>query len=146
MSPFSCVMVERSARSLSAAPATTIKSAPVRAGESPAAGRKGKDLAALASVKELPTGWWKTAENDLGGYQMQGEFAVFQGHAWAPLPTLLDTCAGTNSITEEKVLKMLKDAWKAGLKPSDPRFPVVQFEKWSRRDRHVLHVESAFDM
>ena len=51
-----------------------------------------------------------------------------------PIRTLLDGCAGVNSIPEEAVLGALNLAKQKGLKASDPLFPVVQLERWKRKD------------
>ena len=51
-----------------------------------------------------------------------------------PIRTLLDGCAGVNSIPEEAVLGALNLAKQKGLKASDPSFPVVQLERWKRKE------------
>ena len=43
---------------------------------------------------------------------------------------MLDGCAGSNHVTEELVCGMLNKAKEMGLKPDDPKFPVVQMERW----------------
>ena len=43
---------------------------------------------------------------------------------------MLDGCAGSNHVTEELVCGMLNKAKELGLKPDDPKFPVVQMERW----------------
>ena len=44
--------------------------------------------------------------------------------------TLLDGGAGSNHVTEELVVSILNKAVAMGLKPNDPKFPVVQLEQW----------------
>ena len=51
-----------------------------------------------------------------------------------PVRTLLDGCAGVNSIPEEAVIGALNLAKQQGLKASDPLFPIVQLERWKRKE------------
>ena len=46
------------------------------------------------------------------------------------MDTLLDTCAGTNSVTEEVVVGIRNKALSDGISPSSPNYPIVQLEKW----------------
>ena len=79
----------------------------------------------LHSLAELPASWWETRENDLQGYQMEVGTVCQTGGRDMYTQTLLDTCAATNSITEEHVVDAMKESWAAGIKTDDPRFPVV---------------------
>ena len=81
--------------------------------------RKGAKL----RFKDIPASWFVTKSNATGGYQCRTEVSIY-GRL---VPTMLDTCAGCNSCTEEMVCGLLLDD---SLKPSDPNFPLVQLEKW----------------
>ena len=43
---------------------------------------------------------------------------------------MLDSCDGSNHVTEELVCGMLNRAATLGITPQDKRFPFVRFEKW----------------
>ena len=45
--------------------------------------------------------------------------------------TLLDGGAGVNSVAEEVVVGALNVAKALGIAASDPRYPVVQLERWN---------------
>ena len=83
--------------------------------------RKGAKL----RFKDIPANWFVTKSNARGGYQCRTEVSIY-GRL---VPTMLDTCAGCNSCTEEMVCGMLMTALDDGLKPTDPNFPLVQLEK-----------------
>ena len=84
----------------------------------------------IKALADLPEGWWTLTESDTGGYQYQTEVELMG----VPIRTLLDGCAGVNSIPEEAVLGALNLAKQSGLKASDPSFPVVQLERWTRKE------------
>ena len=50
------------------------------------------------------------------------------------LRTLLDGCAGVNSIAEETVVGMINAAREKGIKADAPEFPIVQLERWDRKE------------
>ena len=78
----------------------------------------------------MPEDWWTLTESDTGGYQYQTDVFIM-GH---PVRTLLDGCAGVNSITEEAIVAALNIARSQGLKASDPTFPIIQLERWKRKE------------
>ena len=84
----------------------------------------------IKALSELPEDWWTLTESDTGGYQYQTDTLIMG----VPIRTLLDGCAGVNSITEEAVIGALNLAKSKGLKASDPSFPVVQLERWKRKE------------
>ena len=43
---------------------------------------------------------------------------------------MLDGGAGSNHVTEELIVSILNKAASLGLNPEDPKFPIIQFEKW----------------
>ena len=80
----------------------------------------------VTSLDELPTEWWSVVDNASGGYQ----YKTLTEICGARVETMLDGCAGSNHVTEELVCGMLNKAKEMGLKPDDPKFPVVQMERW----------------
>ena len=80
----------------------------------------------FTDLDQLPKDWWKVVENERGGYQYRTVTKVID----TLVETMLDGCAGSNHVTEELVVSMLNRAATLGIRPDDPRFPVVQFEKW----------------
>ena len=88
----------------------------------PEDGKKGN----IVSLDELPKDWWKVVPNEKGGYQYKTVTKVLGTF----VETLLDGGAGSNHVTEELVVSILNKAVAMGLKPNDPKFPVVQLEQW----------------
>ena len=80
----------------------------------------------VTSLDELPTDWWTVVDNASGGYQ----YKTLTEICGVRVETMLDGCAGSNHVTEELVCGMLNKAKELGLKPDDPKFPVVQMERW----------------
>ena len=74
--------------------------------------------------------WWTTVRNDPGGYQLITETLVFA----IPVPTLLDTGAAVNAITEEMLVEIINSALQEGVKAQDPEYPVVQLERWQEKE------------
>ena len=52
-----------------------------------------------------------------------------------PVETLCDGGAGVNSVTEEIVTGAINHAHSQGIYSKDPRYPVVQLERWDRQER-----------
>ena len=67
-----------------------------------------------------------TVVDNASGYQ----YKTLTEICGARVETMLDGCARSNHVTEELVCGMLNKAEEMGLKPDDPRFPVVQMERW----------------
>ena len=84
----------------------------------------------IKALTDLPEDWWTLTESDTGGYQYQTEVEILG----VPLRTLLDGCAGVNSITEETVLGALNLAKQKGINASDPSFPIIQLERWKSKE------------
>ena len=80
----------------------------------------------VTSLDGLPTDWWTVVDNASGGYQ----YKTLTEICGVRVETMLDGCAGSNHVTEELVCGMLNKAKELGLKPDDPKFPVVQMERW----------------
>ena len=80
----------------------------------------------VTSLDELPTEWWSVVDNASGGHQYKTLTEIYG----ARVETMLDGCAGSNHVTEELVCGVLNKAKEMGLKPDDPKFPVVQMERW----------------
>jgi len=89
-------------------------------------GNQSVELGSLVELSQLPSNWWVTTPNERGGYQYKTACLVLDRQ----VETLLDGCAGANSITEELVVGMIRHAAKLGISPDDPRYPIVQLEKW----------------
>ena len=89
---------------------------------SPPATKDGK----IVALDELPQEWWSVVDNASGGYQYKTVTEI----CGSRVETMLDGCAGSNHVTEELVCGMLNRAKELGLKPDDPRYPVVQLERW----------------
>ena len=84
----------------------------------------------IQELKDLPVNWWTTVRNDPGGYQLITETLVFG----IPVPTLLDTGAAVNTITEEMLVEIINSALQDGVKAQDPEYPVVQLERWQEKE------------
>ena len=69
--------------------------------------------------------------NDRFGYQYCTKTFIL-GTA---VPTLLDTGAAVNSITEELVVGMINKARSMVLRADHDDFPIWQFEKWHEEER-----------
>ena len=80
----------------------------------------------IVALDELPQEWWSVVDNASGGYQYKTVTEI----CGSRVETMLDGCAGSNHVTEELVCGMLNRAKELGLKPDDPRYPVVQLERW----------------
>ena len=80
----------------------------------------------FTELDQLPQDWWKVVQNEKGGYQYKAITKILG----VGVETMLDGCAGSNHVTEELVVSILNRAASLGLTPEDPKFPVVQFEKW----------------
>ena len=80
----------------------------------------------FTELDQLPQDWWKVVQNEKGGYQYKTITKILG----VGVETMLDGCAGSNHVTEELVVSILNRAASLGLTPEDPKFPVVQFEKW----------------
>ena len=82
---------------------------------------KKKEL--FTNLDQLPKDWWHVVDNDKGGYQYKTVTKILDKH----VETLLDGGAGSNHVTEELVVSILNRAATLGLKPDDPKFPIVRF-------------------
>ena len=91
---------------------------------------KGKQRDSIGRLTDLPENWWRPVKNDPSGYQMITETYVL-GQA---VRTLLDTGASVNAVTEELLVGIINRAKKMGLKSTDPDYPIVQLERWQRKE------------
>jgi hypothetical protein len=48
---------------------------------------------------------------------------------------LLDSGAAVNAVTEEFLVGLLNHAAKLGITAKDPSYPVLQLEKWARKEK-----------
>ena len=80
----------------------------------------------ITRLTELPESWYAPAPNERGGYQYRTQTLIFGKY----VETLLDGCAGSNNVTEEMIVGMINMAYREGIKSTDPRYPIVQLERW----------------
>ena len=80
----------------------------------------------IETVLELPEDWWKLVPNDRSAYNYRTRTHLMG----IPTETLLDGGAGVNSVPEEVVVGCVNVARRHAVAPSDPKFPLVQLEKW----------------
>ena len=77
-------------------------------------------------LSDLAAGWWTQVPNDRAAYNYRTDVSIVE----VKCETLLDGGAGVNSWAEEIVVGAINVAMAKGIPPNDPRFPVVQLEKW----------------
>ena len=77
-------------------------------------------------MSDLAAGWWTQVPNDRAAYNYRTDVSIVE----VKCETLLDGGAGVNSWAEEIVVGAINVAMAKGIPPNDPRFPVVQLEKW----------------
>ena len=80
----------------------------------------------FTELDQLPKDWWKVVQNEKGGYQYKTVTKILG----TCVETMLDGGAGSNHVTEELIVSILNKAASLGLNPEDPKFPIIQFEKW----------------
>ena len=87
--------------------------------------------ARLESLSQLPDSWWNLVPNDRGGYNYRTTTHI----AAVPVEILCDGGAGANSVTEEIVIGAINHSHSKGIYSKDPRYPVVQLERWEHAER-----------
>jgi hypothetical protein len=86
---------------------------------------------AIKSLADLPARWWIDAVSDVGGYQWITTMSILE----KAVRVLLDSGAAINAVTEEFVVGLLNHCARQGITAKDPRFPVLQLEKWPSKEK-----------
>ena len=92
---------------------------------------KNRAAGTIGSLSDLPAAWWQSVDSDVGGYQWISTVSVLG----KDVRVLLDTGAAVNAVTEEFVVGLLNFAAQQGIKSRDERYPVLQLEKWAKKEQ-----------
>ena len=77
----------------------------------------------FTTLDQIPSDWFHVVENERGGFQYRNIMRVLDKF----VERMLDSCDGSNHVTEELVCGMLNRAATLGITPQDKRFPFVRF-------------------
>ena len=95
------------------------------------------------SLKDLPKDVWTRVPNRTYGYQYISCVQV-AGLPNYDVETLLDGCAGVNTVTEELIVGILNTASRKGIKMSDKNHPIAELENWDEPEKvHGINAKSS---
>ncbi len=80
----------------------------------------------MSNLSDLPAHAWVEVPNDSAAYNYRTRMNIVS----VGCEVLLDGGAGVNSVAEEEMLGAINVARASGIGPKDPRYPVLQLEKW----------------